>query len=379
MGKEFVRGELDDPSLPARILTPQRMLDLIMRRSLAPHRFRCVIDGEDIHPQRYIRMNSTRRGHSVPVADMDRIGRLVESGCTLILDQANFYDPTLEVVCRALQWWSGQSLQVNLYLTTGTAEGFELHWDDHDVIVVQLAGEKTWEVRGQSRQAPLFRDAEPNFEPSDEIVWTGVLREGEAMCIPRGYWHRATRNDLGQGFSLHASFGLHKRSGADWLAWIADESRSDELFRIDLTRSLHPLVRERQEDRLNAAACQLIGNRPVTDFLSSRARLCAPSRHVNTLGTFGRPTAVVCITEYPPEMDSDEKTITVAAAARRVTIDKNLLPAVEMLLSGHPVRLEDIELKTGIDPRSLASTFLDEDICAEATPELLAGYEGLVS
>jgi hypothetical protein len=68
-------------------------------------------------------MGTSRRGYSVPIADMNRMGDLLETGCTLILDQANFYDPSLEVACRALQWWSGETVQVNLYLTTGIAEG----------------------------------------------------------------------------------------------------------------------------------------------------------------------------------------------------------------------------------------------------------------
>ncbi|MGH3831563.1 MAG: JmjC domain-containing protein [Pseudonocardiaceae bacterium] len=40
-------------------------------------------------------------------------------------------------------------------MTTQNTAGFDLHWDDHDVIVVQLAGSKMWEVRGTSRPAPL--------------------------------------------------------------------------------------------------------------------------------------------------------------------------------------------------------------------------------
>lgn len=103
IGREFAHGQFDDKELCDRLLTPYRMLDLIMRRSLAHHRFRCLVNGEDLHPQRYIRMGTSRRGYSVPIADMNRMGDLLETGCTLILDQANFYDPSLEVACRTLQ------------------------------------------------------------------------------------------------------------------------------------------------------------------------------------------------------------------------------------------------------------------------------------
>lgn len=270
-------------------------------------------------------------------------------------------------------------MQVNLYLTTGIAEGFELHWDDHDVIVVQLAGDKTWEVRGTSRPAPMFRDAAPNYQLSEEIVWNGVLRAGEVIHIPRGYWHCATRGDRGEGFSLHASFGFHKRTGADWLAWIADQSRHNELFRQDLERSNRAMAQRFQEDDLESAACKLIADRPFTEYLTTWAKHQPSGRHIVTHDIFGRASVVVCVTEFPPHVESSDKTLTLAAAGRRITVDKAAWPALEMLIAGRPVALSDVEEKTGIDPRPLVSALLREGICAEATPELLAGYSGLVS
>lgn len=111
LGQGFAVGSMATPELGARLLTPARLLDVIMRRSL-----------------------------SAP--------------------------------------------QVNTYLTTNDAAGFNLHWDDHDVIIVQLGGEKSWEVRGLSRPAPMYRDAERNDEPSEEIVWSGTLTAGDVMHIP---------------------------------------------------------------------------------------------------------------------------------------------------------------------------------------------------
>jgi JmjC domain len=184
LGREFARGSLPNPELCGRLLTPTRLLDLVMRRSLPPHRLRCLVNGADLHPQDYLTMSTARRGQAVPMADMRLGGRLLRSGCTLIVDEINTYDPTMEVACRALQWWCRELVQVNIYLTTGDAAGFQLHWDDHDVLIVQLAGEKTWEVRGLSRKAPMYRDSVPNFDPPDEITWVGMMRAGDVMHIP---------------------------------------------------------------------------------------------------------------------------------------------------------------------------------------------------
>ncbi|MGH3468350.1 MAG: JmjC domain-containing protein, partial [Thermocrispum sp.] len=148
LGAGFARGSMPNPDLCPRLLTTTGLLDMAMRRSLNAPQFRCFQDGAEIHPGRFLTDSASRRGQSLRMADMPRLSRLLESGCTLVLDGADVFSPTLEVACRALQWWSREVVQVNCYLTTQSSDGFPLHWDDHDVLIVQLAGEKTWEVRG---------------------------------------------------------------------------------------------------------------------------------------------------------------------------------------------------------------------------------------
>lgn len=46
-------------------------------------------------------------------------------------------------------------------------EGFGTHWDDHNVIVVQVEGSKHWRLYGPTRSAPMHRDtAQPEPPPS---------------------------------------------------------------------------------------------------------------------------------------------------------------------------------------------------------------------
>lgn len=379
LGGDFTRGVLPDPSLCSRLLTPTRLLDLVMRRSLSSVRARVLRDGVDLHPHGYIRPSTTRRAESVPMVDMRRLGLLLKSGCTLILDAVNTYDPTLEVACRALQWWSRELVQVNTYLTTGDAAGFELHWDDHDVIIVQLAGEKSWEVRGLSRQAPMYRDSEPNFEPSADVVWAGTLSSGEAMHIPRGFWHQATRVDRGDGFSLHVTFGLPKRKGVDWLSWLVDRAREEELFRHDLERFTSSDIRQAKQDQLVAAALELVQSRSVEEFLVSREQEGVSARHVATHGLFGKPASVVCVTNFPPVVKESGETVAVSAAGRSIGFTRVATRALRLLLSGHPVSIAKVSSACGVNVQELADVLVEEEVCAEVTDELASGYVGLTS
>jgi hypothetical protein len=375
LGSVFARGTLPERDLCARLLTPTKLLDLVMRRSLSMDGLRCLVNGADIHPRSYLGLSPARRGQPVPMADMQRIGRLLQSGCTLILDMAHFFDPTLEVACRALQWWSSELVQVNLYLTTGEAAGFELHWDDHDVIVVQLAGEKSWEVRGLSRPAPMYRDAVPNPDPPDDIVWIGTMQAGDVMHIPRGYWHQATRADRGDGFSLHATFGVTKRTGVHWLSWLADQARADEQFRHDLDR-WQP---DHQARELAQAAAYMADAARFPTFLAAWAEQQSAARHVATHGVFGPLLGVVCITEFPPGVVERDDTVVVSAAGRTVTFAAAAQPALRLLLSGRPVVVSALAASTGLDVAPVVQVLVEQGICAELTAELDVGYADWVS
>lgn len=118
MGMGFARGRMPDPDLCARLLTPTKLLDLVMRRSLAPPQLRVFQNGTDLHPNAYLTVITNRRGQVFQMADMCRLGRLLQAGCTLVLDTVDTFDPTMEVVCRAWQWWSRELVHVNTYLTS---------------------------------------------------------------------------------------------------------------------------------------------------------------------------------------------------------------------------------------------------------------------
>lgn len=104
MGSAFVRGRISDPALLPRLLTPARLLDMVMRRGLSNPLFRVFQNGRELHPGVYFTDTVTRRGQGIRFANMTRLGALMGEGCTLVLDELDFFDPTLETACRALQW-----------------------------------------------------------------------------------------------------------------------------------------------------------------------------------------------------------------------------------------------------------------------------------
>ncbi|MGH3888251.1 MAG: JmjC domain-containing protein [Pseudonocardiaceae bacterium] len=376
LGTQFAKGKLPDPELVTRLLTPRRLLDVLIRRSLSPPQVRCLTNGTELNPRDYIAETTSRRGQTIPMVDMHRLGHLLESGCTLVVDAINRWDATMEVACRSWQWWSRERVQANVYLTTQNTSGFTLHWDDHDVVIVQLDGEKNWDVHTPSRPVPMYRDAAPNSEPSNERVWSGTLTASDVIHIPRGYWHQATRTTQGTGYSLHATFGIEQRTGVDWLTWLADRSRDNEIFRHDLIR-YSPQEQHAQAQALAEATCRLATSASPEEFLAVREQQQPPPRRVYTRGVFGPPAAVACVTDFPPRLHHGENTITVLSAGKKITVAAKAEPALRMLLCGQPVDLAAVSTATGLDAAKLADVLIEEELCAEVTDELLSGYTGL--
>ncbi|MFD0772533.1 JmjC domain-containing protein [Streptomonospora algeriensis] len=373
VGVEFARGTLAESELLTRLMTPYRLLETIQRRYLYNPQLRCYSGGRELHPSRYLTTAVSRRKQAVQQANMAALGAVLDAGGTVVLDGVDTFDPTMEVACRALGWWSGELVSVNCYLAVGDTPGFDLHWDDHDVIAVQLSGEKHWQVRGPSRPAPMYRDAEPNVDVPEDIVWEGRMSAGDVMHIPRGWWHTATRVDSGStGHSLHATFGFTKRTGVTWAGFLADAVRSDTEFRHDLESARGP----RDDERLLAKLAEAAHANPPARYLDQIRAETPPARHTPLITALGAsaPTDVVAITEFPPRITVADDAVQVITGGKRLTFHPRAEPALRPLLSGHPVRLhgQDEALTT------VAAHLIEEGLCAPLNEGLSSGYTGLV-
>jgi hypothetical protein len=171
-------------------------------------------------------------------------------------------------------------IQVNAYAGWRTSHGFDLHWDDHDVFILQVAGRKQWKVYGMTRAYPLARDVVATADPPTEPLWEGLLQDGDLLYIPRGWWHVATPLDEP---TLHLTVGVNNPTGADFLSWFVDRLRDSEEVRRDLPRFAAPEEQAGYADRLRDAMAKAWNNDLLREFLDDldaraqpRARIALP-------------------------------------------------------------------------------------------------------
>jgi len=155
----------------------------------------------------------------------------LREGATLILDAANELSPPLQRLCASLAAEFACACQANLYACWGATQGFDVHWDDHDVFVVQVEGRKRWTLYGSTRAAPTRRDHHDEHVRPETPLEETLLEPGDVLYLPRGYWHAAV--GLG-GPTMHLTVGLTRKTGSDFLHWLADYALADAGARADL-------------------------------------------------------------------------------------------------------------------------------------------------
>lgn len=172
------------------------------------------------------------------------------AGATIILQQAHQIEPPLGRFCRALEYVFSAHVQTNLYLTPPNAQGFSTHFDNHCVLVVQIAGEKAWRLYDKPVDTPYrgerFRSGE---HAAGTLRQEFVLKAGDCAYVPRGMMHDAMTS--GDAPSLHITIGLITRTWADLML----EAVSEAALRMpEFRRSLPAGCARADFDRVAARA-----------------------------------------------------------------------------------------------------------------------------
>lgn len=198
-------------------------------------RLRPMRDGQDLPYPWFATPSGTRPGRTARA----QVGRLVAeltAGATVGVDGVDEVHGPLERLAEHLERLFASRVLINAYLSGGQTSATRRHWDDHDVIVLQLDGAKHWDIRRPAAPAPL-RGAVDDRSPGGEVCFDGRMEPGDVLFVPRGHPHVVTPTG---GFSLHLTASLTRVRVVDVLRWLAARSVSVPGLRRDLHPSAHP-------------------------------------------------------------------------------------------------------------------------------------------
>ncbi len=130
-------------------------------------------------------------------------------GYTIVADGVERYVRPIALLSHAIEVELNFPIQVNAYLTPPESQGLVAHYDDHDVLILQIQGSKTWHLYDGVDIAPheLQRDKDKAVAIDGLPSPTDLrLEVGDVLYLPRGRVHAAQTNSEP---SIHLTVGIH--------------------------------------------------------------------------------------------------------------------------------------------------------------------------
>jgi hypothetical protein len=222
----------DVPAATLERLDAARWLDFTVTHSdMAHNRFRLVpqvADGTDVAAA----LTRSRTEVTPRTIRSFTTAAALEGGQTMVTNQTDAHaGGAMARFTDALSTAYRAAVGINTYLSHGpSSPGFGRHWDDHEVIVLQVIGAKYWELH----QPTMIGPARPytDEDAAGKVAWSGVLEPGQALAIPRGWAHLAT--GLEDEISFHLTVSMVRQSSIDALArCLRDDSCPLEVPALD--------------------------------------------------------------------------------------------------------------------------------------------------
>ncbi len=139
--------------------------------------------------------------------DAAGVGKDFANGYTVVLESVQRYVRAIASLLHSIEVELNFAAQANAYITPPESQGFATHYDEHDVLILQIRGSKIWHLydgadvapHQMCRQEPVATAALPS--PTDVR-----MEVGDVLYLPRGRVHAA---EATSELSVHLTVGLH--------------------------------------------------------------------------------------------------------------------------------------------------------------------------
>ena len=212
--------------------------------------------------------------------------------------------------------------QVNAYLSFSKGGAFKPHWDIHDVLVVQVHGNKRWRVWNAEVPHPVEMADRLNVNASVAPDQEVEMAPGDVLFIPRGEPHSAA---VSTKHSVHLTIGLLSQTGINFLDHLRKEAAKDPILRMDLPRHSSDEQSRAHEAALKHRLHQLIDAASMSQFLREGDLSRSPALQTAVAGELPQMEDILRLTlrrRIPlPDVapDGGAQPVTIGGEARRLS------------------------------------------------------------
>lgn len=271
-----------------------------------------------------------------------QVQEAVESGHTIAVNSVQRINARVAKLCDRLSRLFATHVTVNIYLSVGEDRGFPTHADTHDVLILQLDGEKRWECWEPTVQWPDRHHISHENVPEGDAKWNLVLEKGEAFHVPHGWWHRVT--PLGKE-SLHATVTIPRPSLREAVSWLAGHCAEWRIRRPVGTEEV-----DWQSEIAEALASECANGRDaIGRFLAYRcanlkgsANFAYPLGLRDGAGCMSRPLQIeLAVPGFVlPNESVEQRSFWFECVGRRWRVDRSLAGTMAELLQGVTMEID---------------------------------------
>jgi bifunctional lysine-specific demethylase and histidyl-hydroxylase NO66 len=166
---------------------------------------RLVKDGAELPPSSYVRTVSLGSEWLHDVIDAGRVYDAFQNGATIVVQGLQRYWEPVVRFARELELELTHPVQVNAYVSPPGERGLGVHYDTHDVFVLQVGGSKRWNVHERAVEFPLPQQRSRTVPVAEQSLIETELVAGQSLYIPRGFLHEAIATTQ---VSVHLTVGI---------------------------------------------------------------------------------------------------------------------------------------------------------------------------
>lgn len=280
--------------------------------------------------------------------------------------------PELDAVARALEVLIQQPVSASAFWSRGGMRA-PVHYDDHDLIVVQLKGTKRWYVA--TRPSPLFNAWRGvNGNPPELGVHEVVdLAPGDLMYLPRGTFHTVDSDTE----SVHLAIGFTPLTLREALIAALDHlSDMNRPLRATVAGRLDGLDLQALQPPMAQAAGELLNAVRSPGFLTAALQRRA-SRAIAAMDPLPRPAQPPALGLDTPlrhaglafsHLGANAETIDFAYPGGHLYIHRGAQEAVVFIAHTESFRVRDLPGDIGDDVRlALAARFVEVGVLEVAS------------
>jgi ribosomal protein L16 Arg81 hydroxylase len=289
-------------------------------------------------------------------------------GYTIVLDAVEQYVRAVGTLARSIEVELNFPIQVNTYITPPGQTGLAPHYDDHDVLILQIQGSKIWHLYVGADRPPreIQRENENAVAVDGLPAPTDVyLEAGDVLYVPRGRVHAA---ETTSEQSIHLTVGIH----APTVLMLAIGALYSQSFRDDrLNRRLPP--RHLDDADLDATVRSMVreavgtvedpgamagGLGLLADALVRRGQ-CPPVGKISNANAIDGQTRVVKYQPLYSQVKPVEDGVALQFASLSISAGSDHEPALRLISSStEPFRVGDLPGLSAAQQTDLVRTLI---------------------